>query len=39
MNKKIQENFNLKNLVDQQKAEIDKLKKKFEASKDLQINK
>lgn len=38
-NVKIQENFSLKNVIDQQKSEFDKMKKKFEAAQDLQINK
>ena len=31
---KMQENFNLKNIIDQQKSEIDKLKKKTDAQQD-----
>ena len=31
---KMQENFNLKNIIDQQKTEIDKLKKKTDAQQD-----
>lgn len=38
-NAKIQENFNLKNVIDQQKADMDKLKKKIEAHQDMQTNK
>lgn len=38
-NLKIQENFNLKNVIDQQKADMDKLKKKIEAHQDMQSNK
>lgn len=30
----MQENFNLKNIIDQQKTEIDKLKKKTDAQQD-----